>query len=649
MLEFGVTAAGDVIDFDADVFKVWLATNVEGEDSITLNVAAGSVTVTALIIFTGDTAEADASTSAAWFNTLSVDDLSEALEVTVESIMPATVSSTRLGAPPPSPPQQLIPTMTNETEASIKTDSEYLTITIGAEWYVLGGGILSTAFLLAFGAYSRAKARLKFTEIVSTLIASADAFTDIAFAAHQLISMQSPTEHIFALLLLFFLVVPTACASTQIAHALRSPSLEMHNIAGNGLQELSAYYALVLLISLTNVEVLRVLPWRKGTAIFDGLPDRRLMVRMWLMVTFLEDIPQFCLQLILTRECSRDITCEVDFLAPLSLSLTVIAVIWRALRKAIYLAPAATTTQTSLAINARLGQIASGANVLQFGRNTSRTRSLPAASTSVSGAAIWSREPDDADHYEAIETIQQRVSARIDHARAASQGDFSGVTISPLEVTSDGLVRYDSLSVPASGPIQVLLCSLAREETDADHSQSADLTAISQVSLEQAPSGRAYVETVEAVALDTVPAVPVSTPARMRIDDDGTSSPQTLGRQAGAPAGRLSLSGRRLDFSGEDDESSDAGRLRSNQPVPRLVDMTAIDMMQAGCLVSDLGRVLPSTASNLMTAQPQPQAEDEDDDALAPPWMTTHDAQHDAQLRQQHQERDTSGAQMVRL
>ena len=43
------------------------------------------------------------------------------------------------------------------------------------------------------------------------------------------------------------------------------------------LKELSAFYAFVLLVALTNMELLRLLPWRQGPTMYDGLPDRRLM------------------------------------------------------------------------------------------------------------------------------------------------------------------------------------------------------------------------------------------------------------------------------------------------------------------------------------------------------------------------------------
>ena len=44
------------------------------------------------------------------------------------------------------------------------------------------------------------------------------------------------------------------------------------------------------------MELLRLLPWRKGPTLYDGLPDKRLMLRVWLQVMLLEDVPQFTIQ-----------------------------------------------------------------------------------------------------------------------------------------------------------------------------------------------------------------------------------------------------------------------------------------------------------------------------------------------------------------
>ena len=87
------------------------------------------------------------------------------------------------------------------------------------------------------------------------------------------------------------------------------------------------FYAFVILVALTNMEAMRVLPWRAGTGDFDGLPERRMLLQVWLTVMFLEDIPQFCIQLIVIT--SSDGSGLRRLIAWLSLGFTFIAFIWR--------------------------------------------------------------------------------------------------------------------------------------------------------------------------------------------------------------------------------------------------------------------------------------------------------------------------------
>ena len=86
-----------------------------------------------------------------------------------------------------------------------------------------------------------------------------------------------------------------------------------------------------------------MLPWQKGTAIHDGLPDRRLMMRVWLAVTILEDVPQLILQVTVLAVAGTD----DGLLGPLSITFSVAAILWRGLRKAIYFVPANLTTAES--------------------------------------------------------------------------------------------------------------------------------------------------------------------------------------------------------------------------------------------------------------------------------------------------------------
>ena len=67
---------------------------------------------------------------------------------------------------------------------------------------------------------------------------------------------------------------------------------------------------------------------------YDGLPDKRLMLKIWILVMCLEDVPQLAIQVaVLTKVGTGGV------LAPLSIAFSVSAIVWRGLRKVIYLVP----------------------------------------------------------------------------------------------------------------------------------------------------------------------------------------------------------------------------------------------------------------------------------------------------------------------
>ena len=68
--------------------------------------------------------------------------------------------------------------------------------------------------------------------------------------------------------------------------------------------------------------------------VYDGLPDKRLMLRVWFLVMCLEDVPQLAIQVTI-----QTIAGTGGVLAPLSIAFSVSAIVWRGLRKVIYLVP----------------------------------------------------------------------------------------------------------------------------------------------------------------------------------------------------------------------------------------------------------------------------------------------------------------------
>jgi len=200
---------------------------------------------------------------------------------------------------------------------------------LGFEIYILLGGIGLTVAVLCFAAYSKVRVKLSSADVLSTLLAAGDALTDIAFTMQRLGIMHTTADQVVAALLLLFVLLPTAASASQVLVVLRSPHLDSERM-----KELSAFYAFVLLVALTNMELLRLLPWRQGPTMYDGLPDKRLMLRIWLLVMCLEDLPQLAIQVTVLA-----ISDTGGMLAPLSIAFSLSAIVWRGLRKMIYLMP----------------------------------------------------------------------------------------------------------------------------------------------------------------------------------------------------------------------------------------------------------------------------------------------------------------------
>ena len=165
-------------------------------------------------------------------------------------------------------------------------------------------------------------------DIGSVLVAAGDACSDVAFTAQRLGTMSTAADQVAAFLLLLFLLLPTAASASQLFVVMRSKLLD-----STRMKEMAAFYAFMMLVSLTNMELLRFLPWRQGD-LHDGLPDRKLMLRIFLAVMLLEDLPQLAIQASIIATGGT-----YSLLGPLSIAFSVASIVWRGLRKSIYFMP----------------------------------------------------------------------------------------------------------------------------------------------------------------------------------------------------------------------------------------------------------------------------------------------------------------------
>ena len=211
---------------------------------------------------------------------------------------------------------------------------------LGSEIYIplniLVGGLILTVAVLCYAAYSKIRVKLSGMDIFSTLLAAGDFLTDIIITVamwRRLGRKHTTADQVIAALLLLFMLLPTAASASQLFLVLHSPQLRDY-LDRERFEELSGFYAFVLFLALTNMELLRLLPWREGSRMYDGLPDKRLMLRVWILVVCLEDVPQLAIQVAILVIAETG-----GVLAPLSITFSLSAIVWRGLRKVIYLVP----------------------------------------------------------------------------------------------------------------------------------------------------------------------------------------------------------------------------------------------------------------------------------------------------------------------
>ena len=391
-----LTASGSVGDYSdtsslkqsvaaAAVVDVWF---------VTITVAAASVLITATITVPESTTASAVQSSLLFTLGGSTESVLAALNVTVES-SPTVV----IVLPPSAPPSMPPPSSPWEDTSIDGADGDDVTCNVfcvdanlGFEIYILLGGIGLTMAVLCFAAYSKVRVKLSCADILSTLLAAGDALTDIAFTMQRLGIMHTTADQVVAALLLLFVMLPTAASASQVWLVLRSPHLDTER-----LKALPAFYAFVLLIALTNMELLRLLPWRKGPTTYDGLPDKRLMLRIWLLVMCLEDVPQLAIQVAILMIADTG-----GVLGPLSIAFSLSAIVWRGLRKVIYLVP----PNARIAITELMG---SGRLSLE-----ADTAPQPANSPSATGASVASDTPPPVyDHNGSLEIEHVEVSEKV--------------------------------------------------------------------------------------------------------------------------------------------------------------------------------------------------------------------------------------------
>ena len=341
-ITLALTLTTTLEEFDASAqtaFKANLAAQLDGvsPEDITLQVTAGSVRVVATI---GVPSEAVGNAAVGTLQSLaaSPEALSAALDVTIESIDKA--------------PELTLPLLSISTYDSALRHAESTMASDGIiiEVAVILGGIL---FTIGLTFSSRLLGvRLSCGQMFAIVFGTADFCSDAVFAYRSWRMLEAwlmvPTNEMsvdalarvnsmvsfirtIAMFCTIFVVVPIIVAIVALVMLI---PIWKANMDQQKFVDKASLYAVFLILAATNLELLRLLPWKSTSTAFDGLPTAGVL-RATYISTFTEDVPQIALQMIylITMSDFGALRGTTLTLSVLSLFSALGSTLWRGLRK----------------------------------------------------------------------------------------------------------------------------------------------------------------------------------------------------------------------------------------------------------------------------------------------------------------------------
>lgn len=343
MITLTLTIAGALEAFDDGAraaFKSSLAALLDGisPSDITLQVSAASVRV-AISIFARSEAVANSALSDLKQLATSTDALSAALGMAIEAVVEA----------PALPKPVLLPIDT--FEAALRRAEDMLANDgILVEVAIIFGGILFTLGL-TFGSRWLG-VWLNRGQICAIIFGTADFCSDVVFAFRSWRMLEAwlvvPTDQMgagalaqtnsmlsfirsIAIICTIFVIAPIIVA--MIALLMLIPIWKA-NMDQQKFVDKAGLYAFFLILAATNLELLRLLPWKSTSKAYDGLPTAGVLKATYIS-TFTEDVPQIALQVTYLVVMSNfgALRGTTLVLSVLSLISALGSTLWRGLRK----------------------------------------------------------------------------------------------------------------------------------------------------------------------------------------------------------------------------------------------------------------------------------------------------------------------------
>ena len=167
----------------------------------------------------------------------------------------------------------------------------------------------------------------KMVHTLDMALAAVDFGGDVLFSIEAFEKGAAALGVVTSILLGFSSFASLCACSWMIYHSWRAKKngdAEGDLINWEGAGSNASLYALIVILSATNSELVKLYPWTEHG--YDGFPVARLAVRVT-MLAFLEDLPQLICQLVFMA------TVEASPVAVASFAVTLVDLMWRVIKR----------------------------------------------------------------------------------------------------------------------------------------------------------------------------------------------------------------------------------------------------------------------------------------------------------------------------
>ena len=306
--------SGDLSSFNQELFLHQLKVQFPLADSVAATFLSSSVLAYVRMIFptlalASTAATTISSTSAA---TMTTDWFSNSFYIVNNPSATVAAQVEEVFAPSPPPPMPISPSL---VEFAASFAAGYLHVIL-----VYVGSVLLAVCMAVWAKYTSYPEFKMEEHIIDIILAAADFGGDILFII-EAFDKQAVALGVVASVLLGLASLVSFLVCTRMAFMI--DDIDQARAHSN-----SSLFALVIILSATNPELVKLYPWRNHD--YDGFPHFSLGTHI-IMLALVEDVPQLICQLIFI------VSVEASPIAVVAFAVTIVDILWRVLKRLVRL------------------------------------------------------------------------------------------------------------------------------------------------------------------------------------------------------------------------------------------------------------------------------------------------------------------------